>query len=602
MKIKPKFIDPEMTDDSELSAGLALKLDKSVMDNIFTDTSEPTGFLNQVESVLSFDDSTRTLTLAPASTSFSIYIKGTKYTFNTTLTKQIPDTSGSYFFYLNALGELQYLTAFDTSLFSSVAYCAYVLWDADDNKAITFAEERHSIILDSATHSNLHLTRGTQLVSGAAIGFTTTGDGTSAADAQVSISDAVVLDEDIRAVISHNSSPSARFQQILSPIAEIPIYYRLNSNWKKTTATQYPIKFGTTRAQYNKNTAGTWSLEDASADNKFLVSYIFVTTNIKEPVIAIMGQDEYTDLSDAKARASWSNVSFGDLPAQEIKLAHIIFFETSSTYTNAVKSAVRDVNDVRFGTDREISAVSLNTAHANLSGLLNDDHTQYFNQTRGDARYYTQSFLDTALAGKQPTGNYITALTGDVTATGPGSVTATLSDTGVTPGSYTSVTVDAKGRVTDGIAGTSSRFTYKTILAVATTSATYASVADLTSINLGIGTYKFYCHGLMRSSAANTGVGIRISTGTATVSRMYGKWKIKQAADGTAANYQYDQLTSATNITSASVQTANTDFAVEGNGVFVVTVAGTVAIQTRTETNGQTATLQPNSIFIIEGV
>ena len=87
-----------MTDDSELAAGLALKLDKSVMDNIFTDTSEPTGFLNQTESVLSWDDSTRTLSLSPASTSFSIYIKGTKYTFTSTLTKQIPDTSGSYFF------------------------------------------------------------------------------------------------------------------------------------------------------------------------------------------------------------------------------------------------------------------------------------------------------------------------------------------------------------------------------------------------------------------------------------------------------------------------------------------------------------------------
>ena len=46
--------------------------------------------------------------------------------------------------------------------------------------------------------------------------------------------------------------------------------------------------------------------------------------------------------------------------------------------------------------------------------------------------------------------NAITALTGDVTATGPGSVAATLVASGVTAGSYigADITVDSKGRVT----------------------------------------------------------------------------------------------------------------------------------------------------------
>lgn len=54
------------------------------------------------------------------------------------------------------------------------------------------------------------------------------------------------------------------------------------------------------------------------------------------------------------------------------------------------------------------------------------------------------------LAGKQPVGNYITALTGDVTATGPGSVAATLATVNSNVGTflYPQITVNGKGLIT----------------------------------------------------------------------------------------------------------------------------------------------------------
>lgn len=42
--------------------------------------------------------------------------------------------------------------------------------------------------------------------------------------------------------------------------------------------------------------------------------------------------------------------------------------------------------------------------HGNLSGLLSDDHPQYYNQTRGDARYYPQTTFIAASAGVSSAG------------------------------------------------------------------------------------------------------------------------------------------------------------------------------------------------------
>lgn len=58
--------------------------------------------------------------------------------------------------------------------------------------------------------------------------------------------------------------------------------------------------------------------------------------------------------------------------------------------------------------------------------------------------------------GKQAAGNYITALTGDVTASGPGSAAATLATVNSNVGSFTngSFTVNAKGLITAASSGT----------------------------------------------------------------------------------------------------------------------------------------------------
>lgn len=365
----------------------------------FVATKEPTGHEDRTKSTVNFDESTRTFSISPVSGSFIVWIAGAKQTITTTLSVQIPDTSGNYFFYIDSSGNLQYQASFDISLFEGKVYTGFVHWNSADNQAIVWGEERHGIVMDGATHSYLHTTRGTQLVSGGSISYTG-GAGNSNSDAQFGVGDLRIRDEDIQVNIANSANPSAPFQQVLFPIAEIPVLYREGSEWKKSIPSQYPILTGSNRAKYNEYAGSTWQLTEATSNGKFLITYIFATTDFRTPIFGILGQAQYNTLDDAKALGGWDQITFGDLPAQELKLLYIIYYETSSGMMNTPKAGIVEIVDARFTADRQVSASSFNGDHSNLSGLSNDDHLQYLNETRGDLRYYTKTQADSAFESK----------------------------------------------------------------------------------------------------------------------------------------------------------------------------------------------------------
>ena len=337
---------------------------------------EPMGHEDITESTIAFSESTRVFSISPVSSSFSVWVKGKKFVKTSTQTVTIPDTSGLYYIYFDSNGSIQYKTSYFD--WGDDAPTAYIYWNSADAKAYFFADERHGITLDWQTHEYLHRTRGAVIASGFGAGsYTTSGDGSSDADAKIDIANGTFFDEDLQIDISHSSTPvSNTWQQRLQNGAYIPVFYRSNSSWKKDTATQFPMKQGVNRVQYNQYSGSTWSTSDIDS-NKFGISWLVATNNLGEPILAILGQSSYLTQGEAEA-STWEDLNLDDLPIFEMRPLYKLIYQTSTTYSNTVSAKITAVLDMRVigtaGSGIQSTPVS---DHGSMTGLQDDDHTQY---------------------------------------------------------------------------------------------------------------------------------------------------------------------------------------------------------------------------------
>ena len=140
-------------------------------------------------------------------------------------------------------------------------------------------------------------------------------------------------------------------------------------------------------------------------------------------------------------------------------------------------------------------------------------------QANGSTNGYLSLADWTTFNSKQAAGNYITALTGDVTATGPGSSAATLAAVAIA-GTSTKVTYDVKGRVTSGttlsasdVPPLSAAIITSGTLAVANGGTGLSSAPANGQIPIGNGTnYN------LATLTAGTGISINNAAGAVTVS------------------------------------------------------------------------------------
>jgi phage-related tail fiber protein len=127
--------------------------------------------------------------------------------------------------------------------------------------------------------------------------------------------------------------------------------------------------------------------------------------------------------------------------------------------TDAVGSSDARLSDARTPTSHAHGNITSSGAIGSTSGqivvtttggALTTAATISSSQVSGLGSLATQSGTFTGTSSGTNTGDQTITLTGDVTGSGSGSFAATLSNSGVAAGTYRSVTVDAKGRVTAG--------------------------------------------------------------------------------------------------------------------------------------------------------
>lgn len=340
------------------------------------DGGEPIGHEDKSESVISFDYSTRTFTIAPVGDSYVVWCAGQKFVKTDSESVVIGSSSDLYYISFDADGVLQATTTFYQ--WDSETPTAYIHYNSGEPAKYMLFDERHGIVLDWQTHEYLHRTRGAAIANGfdASNFDVSTQNGSTDDQAYIDIASGTFFDEDLQVDIVHSNTPTANtWEQDLQGPAQIPVFYHSGTTgWTYDAPTNFPLKYGgTPRPTYNLNSGGTWSTPEITSNN-YGISWIVATNQLNYPVIAIMGQDFYTNLGDAEA-VTWDSMNLDDLPVVELRVLYKVIYRAAGSNTPGAYFA--EVDDYRRALSSATSTAAAVVDHGNLTGLGDDDHTQY---------------------------------------------------------------------------------------------------------------------------------------------------------------------------------------------------------------------------------
>ena len=239
---------------------------------------------------ISYDFATRTMSISPKTGQDEFYFWSNDRLFSKTSTQSVvfPDVSGTYYFYFDTDGILQYILDDDWThdLFVKIAITGLVYYDAVAKSGWYASDEQHGVLMNSACHYRLHTVDNYKWsrIGGNIIGLT------DASDTYTKIEWGIWEDEDISITIAETT--------------EHPFIYRSGTNgeWKMTAADNKVgyVNSGDTYVCYNKYSGGTWQLIESNSSTDYII-YFFIATNFAtHPIRKIIGQTTYSSRNAAR--------------------------------------------------------------------------------------------------------------------------------------------------------------------------------------------------------------------------------------------------------------------------------------------------------------
>lgn len=344
---------------------------------------EDTGWSKVNLPTLSFTDgiltTSRYLTITPAIDHFVFYQYGDKY-LKLTDSIRIPDTEGLYVIYYN-LGTLQYLlnpteAQIDTVIRNN-PMVAELYWNATDKKHEYLGYGLHKIGMASETHAYLHAVLKLRYISGVApssISADTSGNLT--ASAQFGIGSGVLFDEDIIHDTPIIASTVGLLIYYLSGTSASPTLRSITNSGFSVTTT------GTGRLAYNTVVDGNYVLSEVN-NNDFVCCHVLAVNSnaIDRKIIAVVGQVAYTTVANARAGAltELSGLRTVGIIPQEIKAIATFIFETSDSYSNAVKARVRTISTgVNYVDFRNVQIAGVAGGNSSTTTIFADGQFKIF--------------------------------------------------------------------------------------------------------------------------------------------------------------------------------------------------------------------------------